>query len=301
MAETIGEQFRAAYRTRRSKAKLDNLDMRTLLETGTSSGAAVTADGEIVSAPTAGSRTYLGDIVPSRPPAADSGGSSRYVVETDPATNEDGATGVAEGAAKPEQEWTWDLDEQKLRKIPAWVPVTDEIIEDVQGFDLLIRAGLTHRLRFREEAEIIAGTDTATSLLGVLNTPDVEAMSAAGTVSGVYEAIEHADGLPGAGPITVVVGTERYWEAAQTDPSIWRTLSEAGVSVVRTRALAADKIIAGPFSTGSAKRATPITLRSSDSHSDYFVKNKQAVVAEFRESFRLTMPYAFVVNTSSMS
>lgn len=306
---TLGEQLAAEWRTRGRLHPGDQpsieVEYRALIDSDTAfteGNAGLLVGNEVVVGPGSAQRTYLGDVVPGGPPAAKSGGQTLYVVEHTPATDETGATGVDEGEVKPEQVLEWRGDTQKLRKIPAWVPATSEIMEDAGALDVLIRGALTHRVRFRFEAELIAGTDTATSLLGVINTPEVATTSAAGAADGVLAALEASEEVAlGPARTWVIVSPARYWECIDEVPGFWRDVDQAGIGVIRTKGIPDTKVVAGPFSTGAAKRATTITIRTSDSHSDWFAENKLAVVAELRASSRLVTPYAFAVNTGNLS
>lgn len=303
--QTIGQRMAAMWKEGRS-ARVDT-EMRALLSTDTTNetdgNAGLLAGGaEIVAGPMSGQRVYVGDVVPGRPPAADAGGLTNYVVEYTPATDESGATGVDEGVAKAEQIMAWTTDTLKLVKIAAWVPATLEVMDDADVLDMMIRGTLTHRLRFREEVEMINGVDTDTSLLGILNTASIATSSTAGSAAGTRAALEAAEeAAMGPGETWIVCSPGRYWDADAEVPGFWSHLADAGVRVIRTRAIADTKVIAGPLGSGAAKRSTAVTIRTSGSHDTYFTANKMAIVAEVRESFRLTRPYSFAVNTGNLS
>ncbi len=309
--QTMGQRLAASWADPRQRgaegrsARIE-VDYRALVSSVTTTetdGAAgmLGGQGELVVGQPTSQRVYVGDVVTGQPPDPKGGGKTSYVVEYSPASDETGATGVAEGLAKAEQVLEWTSDELKLVKIAAWTPATEEVMADAGQLDLLIRTTLNHRLRFREEVEIINGVDTDSSLLGILATPAIATSSVNGSAAGTRAALEAAEeSIMGAGEMTVVCSPGRYWDALAEVPGFWRDLGEAGVRVIRTRAIADGKVIAGPLGSGAAKRATAVTIRTSDSHSDFFLKNELAVVAEVRESFRVTSPDAFAVNSGTL-
>ena len=68
-----------------------------------------------------------------------------------------------------------------------------------------------------------------------------------------------------------------------------------GVPVIVTPAITSGVALVGAFDIGATLWTyDDVTLRISDSHSDYFVKNLLAVLAEMRELLSIYYPQAFV-------
>ena len=93
------------------------------------------------------------------------------------------AAETAEGAAKP-PEAALALTERTspVRKIPVWIPVTDEQLEDVPGIQDWIESQLALMvLCQRLDTEIVSGSGITPNLLGIMNVVGVQSQ-AKGTI-----------------------------------------------------------------------------------------------------------------------
>jgi len=101
-----------------------------------------------------------------------------YVREENPATNETGATGVAEGGLKPEVTMEFVDDTAVVKKIAAWIPATMEILADAPPLLGYINTRLVYMLKVREQAQIIDGAGSGAQLKGILQFSGVQTQSA---------------------------------------------------------------------------------------------------------------------------
>ena len=86
-----------------------------------------------------------------------------------------------EGAAKPEAALDFTLREDNVRKIATWVPVTDEMMEDVPTFESYLRARLGFMVKQREELQLLRGAGTGVrTILGVYNRTGVQTVTGYG-------------------------------------------------------------------------------------------------------------------------
>lgn len=230
-----------------------------------------------------------------------------YIRELNAVTNETGATGVKEGSAKPEATIEFDPADAPVRKIAAWVPVTSEIIEDAPTLATYIDRRLAFMLQVREEAQIVSGNGTAPNLTGILATTGIVTASAVtGDVPAIVaNAAAQIEGTGGA-PEGIVMHPTDFWAALSarhatgidgspnvitvqgTSGSIW------GIPVVRSRATVTGTAIVGAWRTGATLwQRSGVTIKRSDSHDDYFTKNKVAVLAEERIALSVEAPSWF--------
>lgn len=240
-----------------------------------------------------------------------------YIRELNAATNETGATAVAEASAKPEVTMEFERDDAPIRKLAAWVQATEEILEDAPIVRGYIDGRLAYMLMLREESQVIgvgAGGGNAPNIKGILDFTGVQTNSGlfydgVGTSIGKIEVVDgDADG--------VVANPTDYW-AAVTDrhatfydgnafgsggnaPFGAPQLTAWGLPVVRSRSLASGTAIVGSWGLGATlfeRRGT--TIRTTDSHASLFVSNTWIILAEERVGLAVHRPDFFVKLTVS--
>lgn len=238
-----------------------------------------------------------------------------YVREENPATNETGATGVAEGGLKPEVTMEFVDDTAVVKKIAAWIPATMEILADAPTLAGYINTRLVYMLKVREQAQIINGAGSGAQLKGILQFSGVQTQSqVAGdipaTVAQAIAKVENVD-LEANG---IAMNPLDYWAGVSTrfssqldgdanggapygtpPPTLW------GLPVIRTRALASSggaatgKAIVADWAMGATLfDRMQATVRQSDSHDTFFIYNKVAILAEERIALAVHRPDAFV-------
>jgi HK97 family phage major capsid protein len=234
-----------------------------------------------------------------------------YIQEVDAVALEGGASAVAEGSAKPEVDMKWIPADAPVRKIAAWVPVTDEIMTDAPTLRSYIDARLEYMLMIREEQLQISGTGTAPQLKGILAYADRQTQGAVAgdlpaTVAAAIGKVENVDGDADG----LVLNPVTFWTAVakrhsdQFDHGFGGGAPGAvnnitwGLTSVRTRAMAAAQGIVGAFRYGAQVfDRSGLVVRVSDQHEDYFVNNKQVILMERREAFAVWRPNLFVDTT----
>lgn len=239
-----------------------------------------------------------------------------YVRELLPATTELGASSVAEGGTKPEVTMDFEAADAPVRKIAAWIPVTNEVLDDVPTLRGYIDTRLGYMLALREELEILKGNGVAPDLTGIYNTTGTQTQSAVAgdvpaTIAAAIGKVENVDGEADG----IVMNPLDFWGAVATrhstlldgdavteipfgapPPGFW------GLPVVRTRSLDATECLVGSFRLGATlfDRMTA-TIRSTDNHDDYFVKNKTAILIEERIALAVHRPDFFVEVTIDLT
>lgn len=199
-----------------------------------------------------------------------------------------------------------------VEKVAVWIPVTDEQLEDVAGAAAYIDSRLRFMLRQRFDYQILNGNGTTPNLQGILD------------VDGIGEETQQEDDLmPDAilRAITAVrVAGRAMPNAVVVHPTDWQSIRMLkttedqyiwghpalpgpdtiwGLRVVLSDAfVASGTALVGDFANFSlAGIRRGIDVQVSNAHSDYFVKGKQAVRADFRAVLVWTRPAAFCTVT----
>ena len=224
-------------------------------------------------------------------------------------------------------EATLDFTEKtaSIRKIGVFLPVTEELLADVNGIQGYVNSRLGTMMKLRLDGQIMDGDGSAPNLDGLLNTSGINSF-AYGSYSGelgrigqIYQAITEirkdafvepdaiimhpsdwydivtsvtdqagtsSAGLASKNPLFVVAGGF----GADVAPRIW------GLPVVTSSAVNAGTQMVGKFGGGEAAHLVMrqgIDLAVSDSHSDFFLKGKLAIRATMRVGLVVYRPTAF--------
>jgi len=215
----------------------------------------------------------------------------------------------SEGTTKAEQSLGFEMDTADVQTIAAWIPASKQILDDGPQLQTLIDNELRYAVAYAEEAQLLSGDGTGTSLHGLI--PQATAFSAPFSVSDtqILDMLLQAKAQLAAAEIeaTGVVMNPLDWAkmASLKDgegryivpggpfatylPTIW------GMDVVPTNAMTIDKFLVGDF-----KRAATLYDREetvvevSTEHSDFFVRNLVAIRAEERVALTVTQPEALI-------
>jgi HK97 family phage major capsid protein len=216
------------------------------------------------------------------------------------------AAETAEGGTFPEAALAFTERNQPVRKIPVFIPVTDEQLEDIPQLQSLLNQRLPFFIRQRLDSQIINGNGTAPNLLGLASVSGIQTQ-ARGTDPGpdaIYKAMVKVRITGRANPSTIVLHATDlqnirllrtadgiYIFGNPTDGGEFRLW---GLPVAETDAFTAGTAYVGDFAGFSQlfeKRG--ITMKVSDSHSDFFVKGTQAIRADTRVAIVWYRPAAF--------
>lgn len=200
-----------------------------------------------------------------------------------------------------------------VEKIPAWLPVTDEQLEDVDGIREYIDGRLTYMVRRRLDGQIVAGDGSTPNLEGTENVTGIQtqALGADTTADAAFKLftkiMDDADGATAGGdaePSAFIIRAAK-WQAVQLERTtdgiyIWGSPSEAnrpvlwGVPGVLSNAVTATKLVAGDYAQHSyLKVKRDVDVQISNSHSDFFINGKQAIRADVRVVMVHLRPSAF--------
>ena len=220
------------------------------------------------------------------------------------------AAPTAEGAAKPESALVFSSTDERVAKIAHFLPVTDEMLEDVPTISSYIDSRLRLGVLLAEDDQLLNGNGTAPNLLGVLNrsglTPTITQTteSVADLVATQAAAVATASNLA---PDGVVLHPSDWLRILTAKDSTGRYLSEGApfVSVnppliwdlpaVTTVAIPQKTILVGNFAYGGIvfRHTSGLRVESTNSHQDWFQKNIVAIRAEERLALAIVRSSAF--------
>jgi HK97 family phage major capsid protein len=239
----------------------------------------------------------------------------RYLVES-ALTN--AAAPTAEGGLKPESALTFAKVDESVQKIPTFLPVSDEMLEDYEQIVAYLNGRLPLFIKQAEEVQLLLGDGTGSNLVGLMNRAGKQTTivkGAAPSIAGdndmdvVYRQIT-----------AVRVGSFLEPDAVVFDPLGWQniqlTKSTQGVyyaggpfmpagqpSIWGKKAVVTTRMTAGAALVGAFAQAAQIfrkgglRVEASNSHADFFQRDLTAIRAEERLALAVYRPGAFGVVT----
>jgi HK97 family phage major capsid protein len=215
---------------------------------------------------------------------------------------------VAEGTTKPESGITFDAVSDPVRKIAHWLPVTDEMLEDVPQLRGYIDARLRLGVQLELDDQLLNGTTDAPDIIGIRNRsglgPDIVKGSdtEADAILKAIAQVETTTGLVVSGivlnatdwhkiQLTKTTTGDYYGSgpfAAPAPLSLW------GKPVAISPSMPAGTGLVGAFKTAAVLFFKGgIKVEASNSHQDYFIKNLTALRSEIRCALAVMVPAAF--------
>lgn len=305
--KSVGELFTEsmAYKNKQGsmgpEAHLD-VDLKTLFETGAGWAPETTRTGVVI--PDAQRPIQVTDLIPQTTTG------QAAVVYMEETTFTNNAAEIAEGGAYGESALALTEKSSSVRKIGTFLPVTDEQLEDEQQARGYINNRLPFMVRQRLDSQILVGNGTAPNLEGFLNTTGIQTQ-AKGTdpvpdaiYKGMTKVRVTGRAMPGA-----VIFHPNDWQGVRLLRTsdgiyIWGSPSDAGpariwgLPVAESDAITENTALVGDYSNFSelaVRRGMDVQV--SNSHSDYFVKGKQAVRADMRVALVVYRPTAYCTVT----
>jgi HK97 family phage major capsid protein len=222
------------------------------------------------------------------------------------------AAPVAESAAKPQSDLTFEQVETRVRTIAHWIQAARQAMDDAPALQATIDSELRYGLSFVEETQLLYGDGTGENLLGIM--PQASAYAAPFTfgsgetaIDRILMAIIQSEQalLPATGVVlnTVDWGKIRLLKDAQgkyllgepadmASPNIW------GLPVIVTPAMTAGNYLVGAFAVGAQiydRMSTEVLI--STEHNVNFTHNEITIRAEERLALAVRRPTAFVNGT----
>lgn len=229
-------------------------------------------------------------------------------------TNNAAAVAERDGAAfaaKPQSSMAFAGQQAPVRTLAHWEAAHRNVLADEPQLRSIIDNELMYGLRLQEDTQILNGNGTGENLTGVLQTSGIQTYDwSAGAVGDLKaDAIRRAATLSFLAYYepTGVVLHPNDWEdielskdsngqylvavsvALGGQPRLWR------IPVVDTPAIAEGTALVGAFGTGAQLYdREQASIRISEQHADFFVRNAIVVLAEQRLALAVKRPEAFV-------
>lgn len=225
------------------------------------------------------------------------------------------ATSLSTGL-KPQSAIGWTRVTSPIEAIATWMAATRRQLADAGQTRSLIDNQLTLMIKLVEEDQLLNGNGTSPNLRGLLQTSGVQTLdlsAATGShpnIDGIRDAIRLIrTGAAFADPTGIVmhpIDAALLDEAKDTQTrymgqgpfgsaqdTVWR------LPRVESLAIASGKALVGAFKQGATVfEREGVVILTSDSHSDFFIRNLVAVLAEERLGLAVFFPAAFVyINT----
>jgi HK97 family phage major capsid protein len=276
----------------------------TTLDTTTGSGGQlIVSDYQPgITVPLLFKRLTVADLIA---PGTTTSNSITYMRET---TFTNAAAPVAQGAAKPESTLVFDQVSDLVQKLAHWLPITEEMLEDVATIQSYVDARLRLGVALTEEDQLLNGSGTAPAIRGILNRVGLTAAQARGADSNadaVFKQITTISSTIFVMPDGIVMNPSTWqtiqltknaagnylgsgpWANAQT-PQLW------GYPVAVTPSIVVNTALVGAFrQCAQVFRKGGVRVEASNSHMDFFVKNLVAIRAEERLALAVYRPAAF--------
>ena len=215
---------------------------------------------------------------------------------------------------KPQSSFAFVGEQAPIRTLAHWEAAHRNVLSDEPQLRSIIDNELMYGLRLLEDNQILNGDGVGENLLGVLNTPNIQTYDwSDGEVTPVADT--KADALRRAATLSFLAYYEpsgvvlhpNDWEdieltkdqngqyliavsvAMGGEPRVWR------MPVIDTPAMTAGKALVGAFGTGAQLYdREEASIRISEQHSDFFIRNAIVILAEQRLALAVKRPEAFV-------
>lgn len=215
---------------------------------------------------------------------------------------------------KPQSTMTFVGEQAPVRTIAHWEAAHRNVLADEPQLRSIIDNELLYGLRLTEDAEILSGDGTGEHLLGILENTGIQTYDwSSGANTPVVDT--KADALRRAATLaylayyepTGIIVHPSDWEDIEltknTQGTYLLAMSVAGgaearvwrIPVIDTPAIAEGTALVGAFGTGAQLYdREAASIRISEQHSDFFVRNAIVVLAEERLALAVKRPESFV-------
>jgi hypothetical protein len=213
-----------------------------------------------------------------------------------------------ETAGKKQLEINFVKMNTPVETIAGWLPASRQVLEDAPALQSYIDGRLTYAVMAEAERQLLFGTGVAGQLIGIMNTPGVQVFPAPVGAQTNIDIVRLAIAAIAVNDYmaTGIVLNPQDWAAIELTKGgdlhyIWVQVPNGGemrlwrVPVVESNVMQQGQYLVGSFGLGAKvwdRQAA--TIRTSDSHADYFVRNAIAILGEMRLALAVYRPTAFV-------
>jgi HK97 family phage major capsid protein len=329
-AKTYGQQFveSDAYKNARSNGTNAHRVQKTISGLAASAGALVRPDRRPDVVVGAERPNFIRALLQSIPTSSNAVEVMRENVFTNSAaaqapSSANTAIGAGEWQTKGQSNITYELVTVPIRTMAHWVPASRQVLSDAPMLQRLIDAKLMYGLNLLADSQLLYGNGLNQNLTGLMVDGDVSDIGEIATGTAAAD-------LPGAmldhirAAITECQTNDYYnvnglvinpvdWGTLETAKGsdghyIWVTVPNGGesrlwrVPVIVSNAMTQGDFLLGDWTMGATiYDREQMDIRVSESHSDYFVKNGVAILAEERYGFGIELPKAFTKGSFDVS
>ncbi|APC46535.1 major capsid protein [Alteromonas phage PB15] len=322
--KSLGAAFTSSdvYKSMESSGRGSNqpmsMDKKDISNLAASAGALVRPDrdGRVFQDPNRPMR--IRDLIPTVPTASNAVEFMRELAFTNNAGPQGTTAGIGSGefVAKAQSELTYELVTKPVRTIAHWMAASRQVLSDAPMLQNLIDNRLTYGLDLESDDQLLNGDGTGQNLDGILQDAAINdagelpsGTAAADIPSAMIDHIRKAIRIEQQAEyynMTGLVLNPVDWEILETakatdghylmvsmptgraTETVWR------VPVIVTNAMPASTFLIGDWNMGAViYDREDVSVRVSESHADYFVKNGVAVLAEERFTLAIPLPLAF--------
>lgn len=234
-----------------------------------------------------------------------SGNTLEYVQELGFTNN---AAPVAEGAAKPESDITFEDKDAKAIVIAHFTKVTTQMLSDAPALEAYINNRLRHGLDIKVEQQILKGDGTSGNILGLLPQAAAYAAPAAAPANlNMFDVLRFA--------MLQVVLADDYANGHVLNPIDWALMETTkdengryligdpqskaiptlwGLPVVQTQAIDMGKFLTGAFNSAAQYFERWGAMVQLGQVNDDFTKNKRTILAETRGALAVYRPESLI-------
>ena len=320
--KSIGQQFIESdvFKHRRSTGTDAHYVSKAISGLAASAGALVNADRRPDVVIAAQRPTFIRSLLPTVPTQAGAVEVMRENVFTNNAalqapSSPSTALGAGEWQAKAQSEITYELVTVPIRTMAHWIAASRQVLSDAPMLQRLIDSKLMYGLDLLSDSQLLFGDGTNQNLTGLMVDSGVSTVGeiAAGTTAAdlpgamldhIRKAITKCQTYNHYNVNGLVLNPED-WGTLETAKGsdghyIWVSVPNGGesrlwrVPVIVSNAMTKSDFLLGDWSMGATiYDREQMSVRVSESHSDYFVKNGVAILAEERYGFGIELPKAF--------
>lgn len=217
---------------------------------------------------------------------------------------------VADEQTKPETNLVLADASVNVRTIAHWIPIANQMLSDVPALQSYLDTRLMDGIALKEDQQILYGSGISPELDGIANDADVQTYlwSSGSAGDTKLDAVRRAMTLAELAyyPVEFCMVHPSDWEDMEllkdTDGQyIWTTVPAGGVPAIwRVPVVVSTAINAGDFLLGNSTMACALydkeeaSIRVTDSHSDFFIRNKTVILAEERLALAIFRPESLV-------
>jgi HK97 family phage major capsid protein len=214
------------------------------------------------------------------------------------------ATGDGTGA-KPESSMALSVVTENVKTIAHWVAATNRALADAGQLRTLIDSFLRYGLEEELEDQMMNGDGAGENFTGILNTSGTGTQAFATDMLTTTRKARTKVMTEGRARATAYVMHPLDWEALDLTqdaeeryyfggPMVMGTPRLWGLPVVESEAIAQGTAIVADWRLAALWDREQASITTSNSHSDFFVRNLVAILAELRAAFGVIRPAAFI-------